>query len=501
MLLEKFLETAGNRSRHLAASDPKVRWTYRQLLWAAATLKDLVDGNSRAENVGLMLPCCSAFAASFFGTLWAGRVPVPLNFLLAEPELKKIAADARLDLVITVSALAEQARWCGCRIICLDRLSLKGRALWRRLKGLPRPPHQAPDDIAVLMYTSGTWGQPKGVCLTHRNLLANSRACLEHARIDVDQRFLGILPVFHSFGLTTTVVLPLTLGASVHYMPRFQPLQVLKALAENGISIVVAVPSMYAALARLKEAEPRHFATVTLAISGGEPLGQNLYETCRDKLGLTIYEGYGLTETAPVVSINVPHAHRPGTVGRPIPQVEVRIVNDQGQPLRPEKVGQILVRGPNIMKGYHNRPDLTRQIIDESGWLWTGDMGSLDTDGFLRITGRKREMIIVSGENLFPSEIERVLESHPAVAEAAVIGLPDETRGEVPIAFVIPTEGRSPSSIDLREFCRQHLAGYKVPPEIRFVNDLPRSPTGKVLKRKLLEAVRSASPAAGTVSA
>jgi long-chain acyl-CoA synthetase len=492
MLLDALLSTAGKHRSRLAITDPFVEWDYGRLVLVAATMRDLIASNAKAPNVGLLLPSTGLFAASYFGCLWAAKIPVPLNFLLTPRELQAVTADAGLDLILSVTPLKEQASTCKCRVIYLDELRMKPRAVWRKIRGLPRLPNLKDDDVAAILYTSGTAGEPKGVCLTHRNILADSTGCLKHARIDMDRRFLGVLPLFHTFGLTGVMILPLTLGATVHYLPRFQPMQVAKTIEEKKIDILMAVPSMYTAMARLKDVRPEQFRSIYLAISGGEPLPQNVFELTRKNLGITVYEGYGMTETSPVISINMPWKHKPGSVGTPIPDVEVRIVDDDGRALPTDATGNIQVRGPILMKGYYKRPDLTRTILDEAGWLHTGDMGHIDAEGFVTISGRKKEMIIIAGENVFPAEIERVLEMHPSVAQAAVIGIRDATRGEIPVAYVLPHEGATISDIELRQFCRDYLATYKIPREIHITADMPRGPTGKIHKRKLQEMLASA---------
>jgi len=492
MLLDALRTAAGKYPNRLAVTDPFVQWDYSRLVLVAATMRDIVASNSKADNVGLLLPSTGLFAAGYFGCLWAGRTPVPLNFLLTPREMQAVVADAGLDLVLSVTPLNQQASVCGPRVIYLDQLNLKARTIWRKVRGLPRLPAAAEDDVAAILYTSGTSGQPKGVCLTHQNLYADSRACLEHARIDVDHRFLGVLPLFHSFGLMANVVLPLTLGATVHYLPRFQPSQIVKAIRQKRIDVLMAVPSMYASIARLKDVRPEEdLASMYLAISGGEPLPRKVTDAVRDNFGLTIYEGYGMTETSPVVSINMPWKHKPGSVGTPLPGVEVRIVGDDGRPVPIGAQGNVQVRGPIVMKGYYRQPDLTRTVLDAEGWLHTGDIGTVDHEGFLTICGRKKEMIIISGENVFPAEIERVLEMHPAVAHAAVIGARDATRGEVPIAYVVPHEGASVTDAELRHFCRDYLATYKIPREVHVTDNIPRGPTGKIHKRKLQEMLKS----------
>lgn len=491
MLLDALRVTAGKYHNRLAVTDPFVQWDYSRLVLVSATLRDVIHSNTKAPNVALLLPSTGLFAASYFGALWAAKVPVPLNFLLTPREIQAIIADAGLDLVLSVTPLKEQAQACGCKVIYLDQLNLKARAIWRHLRTLPRLPRLQDDDVAAILYTSGTSGQPKGVCLTHRGIYANSQGCLQHARIDSDRRFLGVLPLFHTFGLTGLMVLPLTLGATVHYLPRFQPAHVVRAIEEKKIDIVMAVPSMLATIARLKDVRPEQFRSIYLMISGGEPLPRNVFDLVHKNLGLTVYEGYGMTETSPVIAINMPWKHKPGSVGTPIPGAHVRIVDDANRPLPAGATGNIQVSGPILMKGYYNKPDWTRDILDDQGWLHTGDMGNIDADGFVTISGRKKEMIIIAGENIFPAEIERILEMHPAVAQAAVIGRPDLTRGEVPIAYILPHDGATVTDIELRHFCRDSLAAYKIPREIHITTDMPRGPTGKIHKRKLREMLKT----------
>ncbi len=356
MLLDALLETAGRVPRKPAVADPFVRWEYRRFVLMAATVRDLIGASSGARNVGLLMPSTSLFAASYFGCLWANRTPVPLNFLLTQRELEAVIADAGLDLVLSLRPLKEQAETCSCKVIYLDEANLKTRAIWRSLRRLPPRPQLHDDDVAALIYTSGTSGEPKGVMLTHQNLYADSRACIEHVRIDPDRRFIGVLPLFHSFGLMSTCVLPLILGASVYYLPRFLPTQVVKSIVEEKIDIMMAIPSMYAALARMRDIKHTGaLRSMYLAISGGEPLPANVTEAVRENLGLTIYEGYGMTETSPVVSINTPWKYRPGTVGAALPGVEIRVVSDGDTPQPPGATGNIQVRGPIVMKGYYKK--------------------------------------------------------------------------------------------------------------------------------------------------
>jgi long-chain acyl-CoA synthetase len=340
--------------------------------------------------------------------------------------------------------------------------------------------------VAVLIYTSGSSGLPKGVLLTYNNLQSDVDASIEAIDFQSRHKFLGIIPLFHVFGLTAMMLAPIQLGATVVYMARFSPAGVLDAIREHSISLVGGVPSMYAALLRLKSASPEDFKMIHALISGGEPLGANLREAFLARFGVPLLEAYGMTETSLAISLNTPQTNRPGSVGKPIPGMQIKVVDDAGVALPTEETGEIWVRGPMVMKGYHNLPTETAASVTSDGYFKTGDLGRLDSDGFLYITGRKKDLIIVAGEKIAPREIEELLMSHPAVAEAAVIGKKDQTRGEAVVAFVIARESQSPSVEELREFCRQQgLPNWKVPREIHIVPDLPRSPTGKVLKRLL----------------
>jgi len=295
------------------------------------------------------------------------------------------------------------------------------------------------------------------------------------------------LPLFHAYGATVLFLEPLSMGATIVVEPRFVPEAVLRAVVQHRVTLFAGVPSMYAVLA----AGPRpagDFSSLRLCISGGAPLPVAVAEAFEAKYGVPIYEGYGPTECAPVLTVNPPFGMRKlGSVGPPIPQVELRIVDDHGNALPPGEIGEIVARGPNVMQGYLNRPAETAAVLRD-GWYHTGDLGRVDEDGYYFIVDRKTDLILVGGLNVYPREVELVLTGHPAVAEAAVVGVPDAIRGEAPKAFVILRNGERVASQDLLQWCRQRLANYKVPRSIAVVEDLPRTVTGKILKT----AIRSA---------
>jgi long-chain acyl-CoA synthetase len=489
MLVDALLEAVETCPDRLAISDDRRNLTYRQLTIFARVMRDIIASQTAAPHVGVMLPASPAFAGTLFGALWLPRTVVPLNFLLSPAEIADIVQDAGLDLIVATRFFERITAELPARTIFLEDLPLKRQMFMAMLRRLPPVPRVDPDDNAVILYTSGTSGRPKGVQLSYRNLRSNCDACIQAAHMDSSHTFLNVLPPFHVFGLTATTLAPIVLKASCHCIPRFHPTKVIQTIAEKRISIFMAIPSMYAAMLRAKSAAPDALRSLYLAISGGEPLPPTVAAGMEARFGVRLTEGYGLTETSPAVSFNTPDAYRAGTVGRPIPGVEVKLIGiEDGQPLPPGSgEGEIVVRGPNVMKGYYRRSEETAAVLSSDGWFKTGDIGRIDADGFLSITGRKKEMLIIGGENVFPREIEAVLEDHPAVADAAVISITDESRGEVPIAFVSLKEGQSATDIELRQFARERLAGYKVPKQVHIAQDLPRGPTGKILKRKLRE--------------
>jgi long-chain acyl-CoA synthetase len=310
-----------------------------------------------------------------------------------------------------------------------------------------------------------------------------------------------VLPQFHSFGLTVLTVLPLVLGAKVIYSARFQPRKIVELMREHQPDIFVGIPSMYGALLSVKSAGPEDFASLSVAIAGGEPLPDAVFEQFYERFGVRILEGYGLTETSPITHWSTQERNRRHSVGRPVPRLRQFVVDEHDRVLGVNEEGEILLSGPNVMQGYYNLPAETDQAL---AWLTppgesqavrclrTGDMGRIDEEGFLYITGRKKEMLIIGGENVFPREIEEVLNHHSAVHASAVIGQHDSMRGEVPVAFIEAEEGQTANEAELRSYCREHLAGYKVPRRIHVVEALPRGATGKILRRKLRDSANEA---------
>ncbi len=485
MLLQEIVEIASRSKRGIAVEDASRQLTYGQVLKLAAVMRTTICRLTDCPRVGIVLPASSMFPAVFLGVLWAKRIAVPLNFLLASDELVNIVKDAGLDLVITVKHFSDLMSELPVRTVYLEDLPLKRGLLWVSITPRPALPEVSPDDTALILYTSGTTGQPKGVELTHRNLASNCKNTISALNIDPRQRFLNMLPPFHVFGLTANVLVPMYMGAYVYAVPRFSPAVVARIVAKQRITVLLAIPSMFAALLRTKSTNADTFESVRIAISGGEPLSDAVRNAFRDRFNLLLREGYGLTETSPVVCICTDAYHRERTVGKVIPGTKIRLINEDDQRCPDGVDGEIQVQGPSVMKGYYNRLEETAKVMTKDGWYLTGDVGQLDADGFLSITGRVKDMIIVGGENVFPREIEDVLESHEAVLQAAVIGQPDDLRGEVPIAFVILSPGSEVDVSELKILAKKKLAGFKVPRRIIFSESLPTGPTGKILKRAL----------------
>jgi long-chain acyl-CoA synthetase len=464
-------EVGESLKRHagkVVSRDADGELTGGQLLAACRAVAGRLESGKAGPRVGLLLQNGAAYPAALVGTLWSGRAAVPLNHLLKPAELDFLCGDAGIDTVVVAEATAPLVAGLGVRAVPVAELIEYSQP------GAAEPAAADPDAVAVMLYTSGTSGKPKGVPLTHTNLLSNARALIDRAKLTDAEVFLGSLPMFHAFGLTGSLLMPMLLGAEANYQPRFHPERSAATIAERGVTVLIGVPAMFGLLARTRGHDDG-LRGVRLPVSGGEALPSAYRDAYRQRFGREVLEGYGLTETSPVLAVNVPGENRPGTVGRPLPGVQVRIVGEDGE---------IQVRGPSVMKGYHNRPEETAHAFTADGWFRTGDMGQLDANGYLSITGRIKELIIRAGEKIMPREVEEVLGRCPGVREAAVIGEPDGDRGEAVVAFVVPGDD-PPTPEAVRDFCRAHLAEFKVPRRVTIARDLPRGPTGKILKRAL----------------
>lgn len=480
--------------------DDRRRWKAAEILFGAMRLADELESRSGTQTLALLLPTSAMTPMAMLAGWILGRTVVPLNYLLKPDELQYVIDDCGADTIVAVQPMLDFLGHTPRvkNILRLEDVDFSGipSVRWPSLRGVGDP-----DELAAMLYTSGTSGRPKGVMLTHRNLSTNVRQCVKFVQFDHNDSFVGVLPQFHSFGLTVLTVLPLIVGARAIYSARFVPKRIVELIREHRPTAFVAIPSMYGALLSVKDASPDDFQSIRYLVSGGEALPQSTFERFEERFGKRICEGYGLTETAPVTNWLRPSEFRRGSVGRALPGVEQRIIDPAtGATLGPDSDGEIRIRGDNVMPGYYQLPEENEKAFDEHGFFRTGDMGRMDRDGFLYITGRIKEMLIVGGENVFPREIEEAIESHNAVNAAGVVGVQDGVRGELPVAFVELIEGMSATESEIRSWCRERIAGYKVPREVRFLDELPRNPTGKVLRRELKAMIeqQQGAPQAGS---
>jgi len=488
-----------------AIVDGDSRLTFDQLLRRSVALSNLIRKRDRSEtgHIGIILPSSDFFVTSFIACLAADKTAVPLNFLLSPTEVAALADHANIRLVLTLGdfrPLIEGAKAQGARdleAIFLDELvEQAGPAQFEAALEAadPRSLDSGADDPnrpACILYTSGTTGDPKGVVLSHRNLAANCEAMRQVLDVVPEDVFMAALPLFHSYGMTTAMILPLFCGCKIALLRRFHPTRAVELIERERVTALLLVPSLFALLMRVAERDPSRLTSVRIAISGGGPLPPSLGEEFRKRAKFTVHQGYGLTEASPVVATNYPGKHKPESVGPPLPGVRVEIRDENDRPLGPNQTGEICVAGDNVMLGYYRNPEATRQVLDERGWLRTGDLGHLDEEGFLYVTGRKKDLIIFGGENIYPQEIENVLVAHPAIAEAAVVGVSDKLRGEYPRAYIVLNEGASVDEGSLRRWCAERLASYKIPREFNVVEALPKNTLGKVVKSRLLEQAES----------
>jgi long-chain acyl-CoA synthetase len=428
------------------------------------------------------------FVVAHLAAVGLGAVTVPLNPLAPAPALAHEIEVTGAVLLVADPAVAEAAMECR-RCPDLRTVVIGGSPEWDDLlaaEPVPIVPRES-DDLAVLLFTSGTAGAPRPAMLTHGNLLSNLAqiSSLENRRPRVGDVSLGVLPLFHVFGLNVVLHLGLQTGTKVVLCDRFDAEEAARLVVRHRVTHVAGAPAMWAAWARAVDVADDAFVTVRVATSGAAKLPLDVAEACLERFGLDIAEGYGLTETSPVVTSSTEVESPAGSVGVPLAGVEIRIVDVDGEPALQHDPGEIWVRGPNVFVGYWNDPEATARALTPDGWLRTGDMAVVDEDGNIFLVDRAKELVIVSGFNVFPGEVEDVLVEHPAVEAAAVVGVPDDATGEAVKAWVVPAIGAELDPAELREFCRDHLARYKCPSEFAVVDQLPVGMTGKVLRRVL----------------
>jgi long-chain acyl-CoA synthetase len=444
-------------------------------------------GIGPGDRVVVMLPNCPEVLQSYTAVTKLGAVVVPVVFLLGGEEVRHILAHSGAKLLITSPELAWKAEgWDGT--VVLVGGDAPGALSWEAIVTAETDVfdtvERRPGDLAVILYTAGTTGQPKGVALSHANLLSNARATAALYELDRTRWSLAVLPLSHSYGLTLLNAGHI-LGTRAVLLRWFNPALVLETIQQYRVQQMAGVPTMFVYLLNFPEADRFDTSSMKLWGSGAAPLPVEIVEPFEAKFGGRLLEGYGLTEASPVVSAHrYSGQRRLGSVGQPIAGVDVAILDDDDRPVPADEVGEVCVRGPNVMLGYYRMPEETARAV-RGGWLHTGDVGRLDADGFVYIVERKKDLIIRGGFNIYPREVEDVLYAHPAVAEAAVVGVSDPLMGEDVLAFVVTKTGATATAETLIAFCQDRLARYKCPKQVRFIETLPKSPIGKILRKEL----------------
>jgi long-chain acyl-CoA synthetase len=492
--------TAHENPDKLAIISDTLRMSYSELAMAAKRVANALSerGVGRGDVVGLMLPNTPHFPITYFGALYAGATVLAMNPTMRAHEIAHQLEETEAKALFAWHDCAAQAALAlegapACRHLIIVEPTLvpvippKGESFIRFLAEAS-PEFDIvdtnPDDTAAIIYTSVLGGHTYGAELTHFNLLSNASAIREQFGYGPADVLLAVLPLFHLFGQMTMMLVPFVAQSAVVMVSRFDAPKLADIIARERVTMVCLVPTMLQLFLNVKPDHPVDFSSIRCVTVGGSMLRPELARTFAERFNVIVVEGYGLTETSPVVSFNIPETNRIGSIGKPLWGSRVQIQREDGAFAAPREVGEIVVRGHNVMKGYLKHPEATAKAM-EGGWLHTGDWGYLDEDGFLYITGLKKDILIRAGLNVYCYEIEQVLEQHPAVQEAAVVGLPDPLRGEEPKAFLVPKPGMTIDQKDIAAYCREELASYRCPRSFEMLNALPRDAAGHIDKAAL----------------
>lgn len=502
-LYEKLKETASKFPRKKVIFFQRESLNYRRL-------EEKIEGLSagfynsmgirKEDKVAILLHNNVDYVVGLFALFRLGAIAVPLNVFLKAQELDYIISDCNPNYIITSSefldTLQPLMRELKSKIILTDErrenFLYLGDLFEKR--GLSIKTEIAEDSTAIICYTSSTSGSPKGVMLSHRNFIGDIEGCLGAIDVSHKDRFLAFLPMFHSYTLTVCVFVPLFIGAGIYILSSRHINTVARVIFFKRITILVGIPRIFRMFAKV--GIPKIFlifCPVRFAISGADALAPEIITAFKDKFNLTLLQGYGLTEASPVVCLNPLNKQKPGSVGLPLPNCEVKVVDEEEKELSVNTAGELIVKGPMIMKGYFQMPQETKAAI-KGGWLFTGDIAKIDEDGYVYVVDRKKDMIITHGMNIYSKEVEDAIMEHPSVEEAAVVGRKNEKKGEVPVAMVVLKKGEIITADELISFLKEKLASYKIPYRIEFRKELPKTPTGKILKRVLRDEINSQAP-------
>ncbi|MCE5311703.1 MAG: AMP-binding protein [Nitrospiraceae bacterium] len=495
--MEKEIQTLNELLKKRAEKNPKkdfIRFEGKKYTlsimdsWADAFAEMLLSsGFEPGSKAAILARNCPAYIAAYFGILRAAGTVVPLNIMLVPDEIRYILKDSDSTVCFYGEESSDTAKKLGDMggIEFIDINSISHENKQNTVSSIESS--AKPEDISTILYTSGTTGYPKGAMLTHSNLLSNAVAATKALDVFEKDRFVVFLPLSHAFTFTVCVLLPLYVGSSITLIASVSPFtKVIKRMILDRVNIFIAVPAVYDILARKKL--PFYIKLLLrfrLCISGASALSTETLALFEKRFRAPLLQGYGLTEASPIVCVNTfaKNGNKPGTVGRPLFGIEAKVVDDNDNDLPPNTPGELVVKGPSVMKGYYKREADTAQTI-KNGWLYTGDIAVIDSEGFIKIVDRKKDLIIVDGLNIYPSEVENAAHRHPAVASCAMIGIETEGR-ELPVMFVVSGKEHGLSELELKKFLRGKIASFKMPKKFVFVDELPKTSTGKVLKREL----------------
>lgn len=487
MLIHQLIDN--HPEENMAFYDKQRQITYGQLRDKVRLYRNYYyqQGVRADENVGLFSRNSAEFIISYMAITELGAIVVPFNFQLVAREVSYIVQDAGIRVLITQQPQQLELERFGYdqpvkQLILSDIEEVLATS---QIPEAVLPAHSDDENVCMIIYTSGTTGHPKGAMLTHRNLIENAKGFLEVIPMQATDNALCILPMYHIFAWTCIVLASLFRGGIITIMDAFIVREVLAVIRSRQVTIMCGTPSMYKLLTEGGSADD--FATMRIPISGGASLPQEILQQFTLKTGKNIVEGYGLSEASPVVTMNRPHATKPLSIGPALPGIEVKIIDpEQGHTLPAGEIGELVLRGPNVMRGYYKLPEATAAALRD-GWLHTGDMAYRDEQGYYFIVDRIKDLIIIGGENIYPREIEELLYAYPAISEAAVVAVPDELRGDVARAYIVLKTGEKLNKKSLRRYLQENLAAYKIPKDFIVITELPKNPTGKILKRVLRE--------------
>ena len=501
-------KTADADPEHTAFIDSDKPISYHELHHLVDRAADMFwqSGVGKRDPVAIVLRNSIEFIIAWFALAKIGAVAVPINYMVSkEDEIFYILNNAKCKGVVTAREFIASYKNVKERFSCLFLMSVDFTGdddiidFWHYLKHAHHPPATRKvlvdeHDVVSILYTSGTTGHPKGVLLTHHNFIENAKASIQAMGPVKKDVFMALLPMFHTFSWTGNVLIPVILGSKTLIVKSITPPKPwLQAMGREGVTIMIAVPQIYGVLAKEAKGLKKFFLRfwslrkVRLCLSGAAPLGHAVKSRFEKVFGLHILEGYGLTETSPIVTVTHPKARKHGSVGKALPGVKIRIIDEHGHHLKHGEEGEICVLGPSITGGYHEDPQASRELFTGDGWLKTGDIGVVDSDGFLFIRDRKKDMVIVKGLKVFPAQVEQVITGHPKVQEAAVIGIPDGSGNETMKCFCVPKKGMLIDKGELMQFIRGSMDAYKRPREVEILDALTKSTMQKVLKRELLK--------------